>query len=184
MHIAQRRNTRRDGIRRRPARSAGVADDHLVTATDSDTVQITVNEEGTGGTGPFQEEGGTVVMEAENYDDNLTRSDPTDENWALGTNKTGYVGDGHMKSPYNHPHEYSTWANGAEINYDVDFTNAGTYIIWLRRHAEGSSSQNSCFVGLDGAEIGYFDNSNDGLSSWTWISYPSGNNEVYTTGSS
>ena len=140
------------------------------TATDSDTVQIVVNEAGTGA-GPFQEEGGTVVMEAENYDNNDTRTDPYAQNWALETTDTGYVGSGYMKAPIDSPLENATWANGCELGYDIDFETAGTYNIWLRRYAI-NSGHNSCFVGVDGTQSGpAFDNSNSGLdpAEWTWI---------------
>ncbi|MCK4277427.1 MAG: hypothetical protein KAX78_12985 [Phycisphaerae bacterium] len=148
--------------------------------SDSDTVQIVVNEEGTG-TGPFQEEGGTVVMEAENYDNNDTRSDCTNDNWTLGTSTSNYVGDGYMWSGLMHPNQESTWSDACEIGYDIDFETAGTYYIWIRRYCTGSS-QNSCLVGLDGTQIsiGKFDNSNSGLGGpWTWISTPSAANKVY-----
>ncbi|MCK4276786.1 MAG: hypothetical protein KAX78_09750, partial [Phycisphaerae bacterium] len=143
------------------------------TLTDTDTVAISVNDEDTGtGTGPFQEEGGTVVMEAENYDNNDTRTDPTSENWSSDTSISNYVGDGCMMAPFIHPNEYSTWSNGAEVGYDIDFETAGTYYVWLRRYASGSAT-NSAFVGMDGTVIDdYFDNNNSGLSPavWYWLS--------------
>jgi len=153
----------------------------------SDTVTIAVNAGG--GTGAFQEEGGTVVMEAENYDDNLTRSDPTEDNWTLDTSTSGYVGDGYMYPGLMHPNESSTWSEACEVNYDIDFTNAGTYYVWIRRYATGSS-QNSCFIGLDDTQISntYFDNRNDGLdpSAWTWMGRLADNSiaEVYISSGS
>ena len=153
--------------------------------SDDDTVLITVNEAGTGGEGPFQEEGGTVVMEAENYDNNDTRTDPTSDNWSSDTSISNYVGDGYMMAPFIHPNQYSTWANGAEVGYDIDFETAGTYYVWLRRYASGSAA-NSAFVGMDGTVIDdYFDNNNSGLSPavWIWLSKVSNSplDPVYVT---
>ncbi len=151
--------------------------------SDSDTVQIVVNEEGTG-VGPFQEEGGTVVMEAENYDDNDTRTDPYGANWSFLTTVNNYVGDGYMKAPVDAPYETGTWSNGCELGYDIDFETAGTYRVWLRRYAN-NSGYNSCHVGMDGTEIGSsFDNYTTG-GSWMWINWGSPNYpEVYvSTGS-
>ncbi|GAH65955.1 unnamed protein product, partial [marine sediment metagenome] len=65
--------------------------------SDDDTVTISVNA-GTG-TGAFQEEGGTVVMECENYDDNDTRTDVASANWSEETSNSGYGGTGYMQAP-------------------------------------------------------------------------------------
>ena len=84
-----------------------------------------------------------------------------------------------MYTALMHPNYTSTWSEGCELGFDINFTNAGTYYVWVRRYCTGSS-QNSCHVGLDGTEIGTtFDNSNAGLNAWTWISYPSASEKVY-----
>ncbi|GAF74085.1 unnamed protein product, partial [marine sediment metagenome] len=79
-----------------------------------------------------------------------------------------------------HPNHTSTWSEGSEVGYDIDFTNAGTYYVWLRRYCTGSSA-NSAHVGVDGTEVGtIFDNSNSGLYPpvWIWLNYPT-NTRVY-----
>ena len=144
------------------------ADDSVLS--DYDELTVIVNAAPVG-SGNFLESGGTVVMEAENFDNNDTRTDPYDQNWSLETTDSGYVGSGYMKAPIDSPLENATWANGCELGYDIDFETAGTYHIWLRRYAIGSG-QNSVWVGVDGTQSGSnFDNSNTGLDPtvWTWI---------------
>ncbi len=145
------------------------ADDNDLS--DYDEMTVTVNAAPPSGDGNFQESGGTVVMEAENWADNDTRTDPYSQNWSLETTDSGYVGSGYMKAPIDSPLENATWSNGCELGYDIDFTTAGTYHIWVRRYA-ANSGHNSIWVGVDGTQSGgTFDNSNTGLSPavWTWI---------------
>ena len=130
--------------------------------SDSDTVAITVNAEA-GGTGPFQEEGGTVVMETENYDTSDQRSE--NNPWSEETSWAGYVGDGYMQAPGGGS---KTWATGAELTYEIDFSTAGTYYIWMRRYAD-SKNENAALVGLDGTQIGgTFDDQQADYDQWIW----------------
>ena len=89
-------------------------------------------------------------MEAENFHNNDTRS--TDANWSELTTNTGYVGS-YMEAPSNSSGN-TDWTTGAELGYDIDFTTAGTYTIWLRVYCDHSGTD-SVFVGLDGTQIGY-----------------------------
>ena len=130
--------------------------------SDSDTVAITVNAEA-GGTGPFQEEGGTVVMETENYDTSDQRSE--NNPWSEETSWAGYVGDGYMQAPGG---ASKTWATGSELTYEIDFSTAGTYYIWARRYAD-SKNENAALVGLDGTQIGgTFDDEKADYDQWIW----------------
>ncbi len=126
---------------------------------------ITVNPPA--GTGAFQESGGQVVMEAENFDSNDTRLDPAGENYTFATVTGGYVDAGYMY-PASEDLNNSTWANAAQCTYEIDFTNPGTYTIWLRRYCD-DDGHNSCHVGTDGVQVGgTCDNTNVGFSSWHW----------------
>ena len=128
--------------------------------TDTDTVQIVVAAASTA----FQESGGTVVMECENYDDNDTSSDGSP--WENDTSYGGYVGTGHMTAPSSGGSK--SWSTGAALTYDIDFTTAGTYYIWVRRYAD-RAQENEAFVGLDGTQIGgTFDGYNGSYDQWYW----------------
>jgi hypothetical protein len=83
------------------------------------------------GSGAFIESGGQVVMEAEDYDNNITRSSRT---WTLTTTVGGYSGSGYMQalpdSGTNINTGYST--TSPEMNYLVNFSTTGTYYVWVR----------------------------------------------------
>ncbi len=152
------------------------------TASDDDTVQVIVYEEGTSGTGAFEEEGGTVVMETENYDENTVRDDNSGQTWSKGTATAGYVGNGYMLAP-GVSAEY--WDDGCQLSYNIDFETAGTYYLWMRRYATDSSN-NSCWVGLDGTIVGdgvtnRFDNYNGYYDQWYWRQH---NTAVYISATS
>ncbi len=137
------------------------ADDNDLT--NYDEVTIVVNAEPAPDTA-FQESGGTVVMECENYDDNDTSSDGSP--WENDTSYGGYVGTGHMTAPSSGGSK--SWSTGAALTYDIDFTTAGTYYIWVRRYAD-RAQENEAFVGLDGTQIGdVFDDYNGSYDQWYW----------------
>ena len=143
------------------------ADDNDLTAYDELTVIVNAAPAGTGN---FQESGGTVVMEAENYDNNDTNYSNT--NWPEDTSVTGYVGTASMLAPGDSDGN-GTWsgspAGGAEIGFDIDFTTAGTYDIWLRIY-QTNSGQNSFYIGLDGTQISGTAGNATYLS-WIWYNH-------------
>jgi polygalacturonase len=115
--------------------------------------------------GAFQESGGLVVMEAENYNANDMRSDPNDYNWQLSSSTGGYVGDGYVDTPLPHGTN-ATWDNACELTYQIEFGTMGTYNIWLRRYANDGTT-NSGYVGMNGTQAGGFDNGGN-YGSWVW----------------
>ena len=139
------------------------ADDNDLSAYDELTVIVNAAPAGTGN---FQESGGTVVMEAENWDDNdtVTSSSP----WLEDTSTTGYVGDGYMYSPFG---DNTLWATGCKLSYDIDFETAGTYKVWMYVNYAGYAN-NNCFIGMDGTAKPEFSDATFG--SWHW------NSEVHT----
>ena len=53
----------------------------------------------------------------------------------------------------------------------MDISTPGSYAIWMRILSGGGSS-NSCFVGLNGSQVGsYFDNGSS--TGWTWKKHAS-----------
>ncbi len=105
-----------------------------------------------------------VVMEGENFDNNDTRGDGGGI-WTELTDYTGYVGTGYMQasSTYNG----QPWADGAELGYDIDFSTAGTYTIWIHRYAVAG---NDCTVsvGMDDTQIGSQFVASGNYGSWAW----------------
>jgi len=142
----------------------------VLTADDgerigTDQVNVTVNPPAS--SGAFQESGGQVVMEAENYDTNDARSDPTGEPYTFSNATPGYVGEGYVY-PASEDANNSSWDNAAECTYEIDFATSGKYTIWLRRYCE-DDGHNSCYVGIDGVQVGgTCDNTNSGFGSWYW----------------
>ncbi len=133
-----------------------------------DDVNVTVTPVITGEA--FLESGGQVVIEAEHFDTNVARADPTGLAPALGSATSGYVAEGYMY-PADEDVTNSTWDNAAECTYNIDFTNPGTYTIWLRRYFD-DDGHNSCFVGFDGVQAGgTCDNVTAGTSTWYWYAH-------------
>ena len=139
------------------------ADDSVLTAYDEISIAANAAPVGTGD-GNFIESGGTVVMEAENWADNDTRSDMGSANWSEQTTYTGYVGDGYMQANSG---SRESWATGAELGFDIEFTTAGTYAIWSYLYAD-ASNMDSVFVGLDGTQIGSSYSSPNSFDVWIW----------------
>ncbi len=114
-------------------------------------------------TGLFTESGGVVVMEAENFHNNDTRSDPAGR-WSLQTTNSGYVGSGYMHAASG---SNGTWANESEIGFDIDFTTPGTYTIWTHLYA-AASNNDSVYCGMDGTQIGTSYSSPNSFGVWIW----------------
>ncbi len=133
-----------------------------------DEVNVTVSSVITGDA--YVEVGGQVVIEAEHFDTNDARTDPTGEALTLSSATGGYVAEGYMY-PADEGVENATWDNAAECTYNIDFTNAGTYTIWLRRYFD-DDGHNSCFVGFDGIQAGSTcDNVTSGTGTWYWYAH-------------
>ena len=99
---------------------------------------------------PFQESGGQVVIEAENFDANIPRSSKT---WTSETAETGYAGVGYLTALPNSGLSYasvsSAITSSPELQYQVNFTAAGTYYVWVRGHA-ATTLDDALHAGLDG----------------------------------
>jgi len=101
-------------------------------------------------TGAFIESGGLVVMEAENYDDIISRSS---KNWEFRTLQAGFSVTRYMQSlpntGVNINGDYA--ANSPELKYFVDFTNPGTYFVWLRGCGTDGTND-SAHAGINGLQ--------------------------------
>jgi hypothetical protein len=119
------------------------------TLTSSEIISISVQPDaGGGGSGAYQPDGsGQVVIEAEHFDLNVSRSD---RDWVADFTP-GYVGDSAMQSVPN------SWlrvdsniaANSPRMDYEVEFATAVTLNVWVRGLGL-SGSRDSVWVGVDG----------------------------------
>jgi hypothetical protein len=126
----------------------------------------------TTGDGPFQEQGGMVVMEAESHDA-LTPDNTTNDSWGEITVVYASGGACMQVGPDSigdiHTEQTDVEANSARMGYEVDFATSGTWHIWVRgasKCCQGYSS-NSCHAGIDGtAEALYLDFPSNGAYAW------------------
>ncbi|HEX8747520.1 MAG TPA: kelch repeat-containing protein, partial [Pyrinomonadaceae bacterium] len=121
----------------------------------------------TPGSGAFIEQGGQVVMEAENYDQQISRGG---QSWTKVTDKAGYSGTGAMLSSPNTGAQVDTnyATTTPELQYKVNFITPGTYYLWLRAEAD-SLQDNSVHAGLDGQALSSADRMTLGtLGSFIW----------------
>lgn len=96
----------------------------------------------------FEEQSGQVVFEAESYDANIDRSG---HSWIDMTSPSGYSGSQFLGASPNSGATYNSSydTTAPELQYNVNFTNPGTYYVWVRGIA-GSGSDDSIHVGIDG----------------------------------
>jgi hypothetical protein len=106
---------------------------------------------------PFRQDSGPdgiVSMEAEHFDANWPGVEvlgviPT---WKLVTSPVGASGSKAMQAWPEDPHitlniDYVT--NSPCMDFKVRFTKTGKHYVWIRGHAMGSGSHDSCHLGLD-----------------------------------
>ena len=121
-----------------------VTDDASLVATD--TVDVTVAPPGLG---PFLEADGMVVMEAESYFSKIDRGVHT---WVDTTGQSGFSGVGAMLADPNIDElirKNQATSDSPELQYEIDFTETGSYYVWVRLYSE-SDSDLSVHGGLDG----------------------------------
>ncbi len=120
--------------------------------------------------GPLQEQNGQVVMEAENFDDMISRGSQA---WILKGGLEGFVGDGYMRAdPANNVSHMTPGysALSPELRYQVQFTTPGAYYVWVRYNAPGNGGD-AVHVGLDNAEVpgaALINDSSAPPNKWIW----------------
>lgn len=102
---------------------------------------------------PFQESGGLLVIEAENYHTNKAGATHF---WEFELNHAGYSGEGYMRSlPDTGANENAVPGfseTSPRLDYRVNVTSPGTYYVWVRASDAGSGGD-SLHVGLDFLEL-------------------------------
>jgi glucose/arabinose dehydrogenase len=121
----------------------------------------------------FQQDSGAdglVVMESENSGLNVAQGG---HSWTATTAYAGYSGGSARRAmpdtATNHtgPGGYS--GVSPRLDYAVNFTRTGTHYVWIRGWApSGAGDDDSCHVGLDGAEVGSSDRITGFGQAWTW----------------
>jgi hypothetical protein len=113
----------------------------------------------------FQEVGGMVVMEGENFHAADGRTDENSYEWRISDTQAGFVGTGYVDTP-GPKGTNGEWANACEVTYEINFSTPGQYYVWVRRYALSNAS-NSCLVGLDGDQDTREQNNSD-YNQWIW----------------
>ena len=107
----------------------------------------------------YEEVGGQVVIEAENYNTTDLNGDVTE--WTVSTQETGSVGS-YIETTTG---DTATWDNGAEVTYTVHFSSPGTFYFHPRVRVDDGSSD-SVFIGVGDTLVGV---TNTGTTSgWAW----------------
>lgn len=133
--------------------------------------------------GAFIESGGMVVMEAENFHNQIDRSGQT---WVASTAHADFSGASAMESSPDNGIiiDSDVQTTSPEISFDMDISTTGDYIIWVRMMPIDSDG-NSVHVGIDGV----IDPLSKGiqtqtLGNWIWLTLSRGSNPLEQTISS
>lgn len=157
-----------------------------LTVTDalgnSDDQIQTIEVEDPNATGAFLEENGLLVIEAEHFEDNVTRNGQT---WTESTTYAGFEGSGAMAALPDNGSLYGSGYSSSSpyMNFLADFSTTGTYYVWVRVRAV--SSGNTLHVGLDETEVSTAESIESfNFSGWEWVrSQKSGSNAQLSIGS-
>jgi hypothetical protein len=95
----------------------------------------------------FQESNGQVVMEAEHFTGQTSRSSRT---WITQTALSGYIGSSYLEAlPDTGLQFTNSYTNTSpQLSYMVNFTTTGVYTVWVRGYASDGSGD-SLYIGLD-----------------------------------
>ena len=150
-----------------------------VTVTGCSSSTLTVTQQGqppvanpqqgscASGEASFIQSSGEVVVEAENFNSNDQNNDVVQ--WQSGSSQAGFSGTGYVYVE----EEATNYDNGAasdnaRLTYNIEFTEAGTYTIWVRRWVPDGAG-NSVYAALGGIQSTENDNTGDNTM-WVWKS--------------
>ncbi|RLP54793.1 MAG: hypothetical protein D6160_08220 [Ketobacter sp.] len=136
---------------------------HLITITATDaadaalvgqtqtTITVETPDTGTGNTegAVFNESGGLVVMEGEHFTNVATSHDNVFWN---PINTTEAIANSAVQAPLSAQSTSNFANNHARVDYDISFTQTGTYHLWMRGYAANGASD-TLYVGLNGAPL-------------------------------
>jgi len=100
-----------------------------------------------GGTGPFLESGGQVVIEAEHFTNRIGRAG---HSWEIANNGSASGGQEMSCNPNNNANQNTGYVTGApQLDFSITFTTTGTYHVWLRGSG-ATQDDDSVHAGIDG----------------------------------
>lgn len=117
------------------------------------------------------EAGGVVVLEAENFNANL--SPRSSQEWDPGSSVTGFSGTGYMEALPNNNANLMAGATSPELQFTVNFTSTGTHYIWIRGYAL-DGTEDSIHVGIDGGSTAAMTLTQYNTWQWSNTLQPSG----------
>lgn len=143
---------------------------YTVTVTDGNNCTQTASATLSTATGPctFQEVGGVLALEAENFSTQQQQSDPLV--WMPNTAYAGAVGGTYMWTPDNATANM-TYSTGARLIFNVNIATAGTYNVYARRYALSASS-NGARMGTDATALTGSDGGSN-YNQWVWVAFSS-----------
>jgi hypothetical protein len=117
----------------------------------------------------FIESDNKYVIEAEDYDKNIQRSN---HKWTLDTSIPSSSGKGIMVAlPDNYFNVDTGYSKTSpQLDYNVYFTEAGRYYVWVRGYGRNPNSD-SLHIGLDGIETESSSNIYTGSLEYRWCRY-------------
>jgi hypothetical protein len=118
----------------------------------------------------FLEQNGQVTIEASHSTRALPGAgDAADHSWQETTTLAGYSGDCAMVTEPNTGVNCHDTTDGPCLEYEVEFTTAGTYYVWVRMLGT-NAEDDSLHVGLDGV-CASLDGAglSDDTGSWVWV---------------
>ncbi len=116
----------------------------------------------------FEESGGLVSIEAENFTANTAQGS---HSWALLTDSAASGGSLMASTPDNGTaHNTGYVTNSPRLDYEATFASSGTYHVWVRGRAGGAGiyDSDSVHVGLNGAAVSSADRISSFSGSFGW----------------
>jgi alpha-amylase len=121
------------------------------------------------GRAEWSETSGTVTFEAEQATQTIPRVlSGITYTWSVSNNLGGFSGTGFVQAlPDDETSVTADWTTTApELRFTVNFSNTGTYHVWLRGYAETQDNAR-VYVGLNGASPQRLDLPQSGVWSWS-----------------
>jgi uncharacterized repeat protein (TIGR02543 family) len=131
---------------------------------------------GESSSGAFIENGGLVVMEAENYTAKQAGSDTAaSHDWQETTSFSG-ASDSCMQAMPNTGVNVGDDIDGPRMDFKIHFYTTGIYYVHVRTPGQ-AGGDNSVQVGQNG--IARFTNCDNTYGSWKWVTWDGGDNTMY-----
>ncbi|MEM6801364.1 MAG: PKD domain-containing protein [Bacteroidota bacterium] len=149
--------------------SLKLTDDEGLTSQSSKIITVSPN-----GTGPLchTENNGQVVIEAENYTQIVSGSgNAAASNWEVFQDASSMSNGEGIRAVPNTGVYTGLATNGVRADYDISFSTAGTYRIYVR--SKGSSNEDDSYhVGLNGLSVSSTSGYGMGFSGpWVWADF-------------